>query len=541
MLRRLWPWVASLLLLVSLLPQPALAAGTSGTVAAGTATTPAKKPAVGGELRPRLYNDPDSLLSIWSGTGNGSYVNSLIYASLVRFNEKGEPTPYIAQSWQTSTDGTTWTFKLRSGVRFHDGNELTAEDVLFTLNTILAPEYDGPYALPDAIKSITAPDKYTVQITLKTPYAALLYDVNLGILEKRLFANTKIADMPAGAAASKPVGAGPYRFISYTPGKEVVLERNPNWCMSASYNGAPFIQTIRFKIITNDTDAYKALTKGDTDVDTFNPDWFYDKDKQNLQQVPYDRNGWAAISFNMANPQLSDKRVRLALTYGLDRQALIDWGLSGQGTVPAGPIPSFSWAGDPTMQPLPYDPAKARRLLEEAGYRINANYIYEKDGKPLQFNLYINDSDLAKFVGAIAKISWTLIGVNVTVKYTDFNTLMNTYARPGKFDMLFSGMNLSLDPDQKDLFHSASANLLNYGRYKNADVDKLLEQGLRETDPAKRKAIYIQYQHKLMDDPPVIFTYAQRYSDLINKKVKGYTTIPGVGAANLELWWINEQ
>jgi peptide/nickel transport system substrate-binding protein len=514
----------------------------------GNAPATAGKPAVGGEITLRLAKDPDSLNPIISSSAYGSEVYALVYATLFDFNEKFEPTPYVADTWKFSEDGKTITINLKKGVKFHDGSELTSADVVFTLKSIMDPGYTGPRAADLAdVADVKAADPYTVVVTLKEPSAPILENLNYGILEAKQFQGVAVKDMDKAEANFKPIGAGPYKFVDFKRGQYVVLERNADWFMSQQYGGAPFIQKITYKVIPEDATAEAALENGE--IDWLEPD---PKDVSRLTkdyadklvEYKWERNGWGYITLNVTRPHLNNKLVRQALTLALDRKSIIDGLMDGRAVIPAGPIPPVSWAFDPSLKPAPYDVNKAKSLLEQAGYKMNAQGIMEKDGQPLKLGFYASSgSSLIEGIAAIAKKNWKDIGVDLDVQLMDFNALLDNYMKPGKFDVTFSGMSLSLDPDQTNLFHSKSVNGFNRGRYANPEVDKLLDQGVRETDPAKRKAIYTQYQQIMADDAPVIFVYANQYSHFVSKRIKGVVNYPGAGAdfGYIYRWYINEK
>ena len=508
----------------------------------------AGKPAVGGELNLRLAKDPDNFNPILSSTAFGSAIYGQVYATLFEFNERWEPEPYIAESLpQFSEDGRTLIIKIRDGIKFHDGGDLTAEDVVFTLNAVRNPDYKGPRAANlRPLKDVSAPDRLTVRIELTEPYAPVISNINLGILQARLFEGTPIGELDKHPVSMNPVGAGPFKFIEYRRGQFVTLERNENWVMSQQYGGAPFIQTLRFRIIPEDATAQAALENNEIDMLTPDP-----KDvahietalKDRFHIINYERNGWGYITLNVTRPHLENKLVRQALGYGLNRQSIIDAVMDGRAVIPPGPIPPVSWAYDPTIKAAPHDPARARQLLEQAGYTRGAGGFYEKDGQPLKLTFYGSaGSALIEGLTAIARNNWQEIGVDVDVQLMDFNAMMENHLRPGRFDISFSGFSLSLDPDQFSLFHSTQVGGFNRGRYNSPEVDRLLEEGRRETDPEKRKAIYSQYQRTLVDDTPVILVYANLYTDVVNRKVKGgVVNFPGVGASFIYRWWINQQ
>jgi peptide/nickel transport system substrate-binding protein len=520
----------------------------SPTTPGTNAPAAAKKPAVGGELVMRAAKDPDNFNPILSSTSYGSMVYGYVYDTLFDYNDNWEPTPRLAASWELSNGNKTITIKLKQGVKFHNGDEFTADDVVWTYKTLMDKEYTGPRATnAKRIADIKALDKYTVQVDMSTPNAAILSDLNLGILDHNLFKDTPAKDLDKNPVTMKPVGTGPYKFGEYVRGQYVTMERNDNWYMSKELNGAPFIKTVRIKIIPDDATAEAALEAGEIDELTPDPKDVarLEKDfKGKLNLFNWERNGWGYMTFNVTRPHLNDKLVRQALTYGLNRQAIIDTVMDGRAVIPTGPIPPVSWAADPSIKPFPYDVAKAKSLLEQAGYKLNAKTgIYEKAGAPLKLTFYgSSGSSLIEGIAAIAKKNWKDIGVDLDVQLMDFNAMMDNYLKPGKFDVSFSGFSLSLDPDQTSLFHSSQVQAFNRGRYNNPQVDKLLDQGVAEFDKAKRKAIYSEYQKILVDDAPALLVYANKYTDVVSNKVKGgVRNMPGFGVVDIFRWWITEQ
>jgi len=516
------------------------------------APSAAKKPAVGGELNLRLAKNPDNFNPIYSSTTYGSTINESVYARLFFFNEKFEPTPYVAESWSASADGLTWTIKLKQGVKFHDGSDLTADDVVFTLNSIMDKGYTGPRSSSvTSVKAFSAPDKHTVKIELKEPFAPIFTNINYGIMSKKAFEGVAVKDFASAPASQKPIGAGPYKFIDYKNSQYVMLERNDNWFFSASANGAPFIKTLRYKIIPDDTTAIAALENGEIDIDTPLAAEVGRLEKAGkLTSVNYERNGWGYITLNTSRPHLSDKRVRQALTYALNRQDIITGTMDGRGVIPAGPIPNVSWAYDASIKPFAFDVAKAKALLAEAGYKPNAQGIMEKDGQAMKLGFYgSSGSAQIEGIAQIAKKNWKEIGVELDIQLLDFNAMMDNFLKPGKFDISFSGFSLGLDPDQYTLWHTTqipqtpTSAAFNRGRFSNAKVDEYLANGRKETDQAKRKAIYSDFQKLFVDEAPVILVYANKYTDMHSAKVKGVVNFPGSGATPTYLWkwYVNEQ
>jgi peptide/nickel transport system substrate-binding protein len=521
----------------------------------GTGAQTGTDPAVGGEIKLRLAKDPDNFNTILTGTVYGSMVTSQVYDSLFEFNENYEPTPRIAKEWEASDDGLTWTIKIQEGIKFHNGDELTAEDVAWTLSTILHDDYKGPRkSSVSSVESFTASDKYTVVIQLKEPFAPLFTNINYGIMSKKAFEGVAIGELDKAATTMKPIGSGPYKFVEYVRAQYVLLERNDNWFFSEQNGGAPFIQSVHFKVIPDGDTALAALEAGEIDLDT--PEG---KDVASLRAnygdklipVDWNRRGWGYMQFNTVKFPLDDKKVRQALTYAVDRESIITAVMDGNGVVPGGPLPPVSWAADPSLQPFPYDVKKAAQLLEEAGWAKNSKGIYEKDGQPLKLTFYgSSGSGLIEGLTTIVRNNWTTLGVDVDVQLMDFNAMLENHVAPGKYDVTFSGFGLGLDPDSMyALFHSSSGtpneqglvNGFNRMRYSNPDADKLLEDGRREADVEKRKQIYSDFQKIFVDDAPIALMYANLYTDFHTARLKGVVNYPGSGASYdfLYRWYLN--
>ncbi|MFZ5823391.1 MAG: ABC transporter substrate-binding protein [Bacillota bacterium] len=519
--------------------------------------TSEKKPAVGGQVNLALDKEPDSFNPILYSTTFGAEIIQHVYDGLFTFNDNWEPQPHIAESWKVSDDKLTFTIKLKEGVKFSDGAELTAEDVVFTLGTLKDKDYSGPRAssMRD-VEAIEATGKYEVTLKLKKPFAPIFTNINYGIMQKKLFESTSIKDMDKNPVSMNPIGTGPYILKEYVRGQYVILERNPNWFASKQYGGAPFIQTIRYKIIPDSQTQLAAMQNGE--IDWLNPEpsdvAMLEKDYANkMTAYHWDRNGFGYIQMNNSKAPLDNKLVRQALTYGLNRQSIIDGVMEGRATIPPGPIPPVSWAYDESAKAYPYDPAKAKQLLEQAGYTMGANGIYEKDGKPLKLTFYgSSGSTLIEGIASIARNNWKQIGVDLDVQLMDFNAMSDNFVKPGKFDLSFGGMSLGLDPDsQYNLFHSstgtpdAKGNVsgFNRSRYSNKQVDEILEAARSEFDPAKRKQLYAEFQKIIVDEAPVIMAYANKYTDFVSNRIKGVRNFPGTGAdtAYVYQWYINEQ
>lgn len=559
MFHRRFRGVASLTLLVVFLV--AACGGSKPTAPAPeTGDSGANQPKLGGTLRFAMTADPDVLNPYFGRSAYGFYVTTPVFGSgLLQVNEQHQPVPWMAKAYNHSDDNLTWTFTLRDDIKFQDGQPLTADDVVFSYHIPMDKEYTGIYKSDfDEVKEVSALDPRTVQIILKEPYAPLLLNTaTRPILPKHAFpAGISVKDMATHPFSKKPIGAGPFKFVDWKTGQYVEMEANPDFFLAKEGKG-PFIQTVRIKIISETQVAVAALEAGEIDlygnmeaqfVDRFKTDF-----KDRLIAYDWERRGFGFITLNNERFPTNIKAVRLALTMALNRDAIIKGPLDNKAVVPAGPIPPASWAYDRNVKGIGYDPAAARKLLDEAGIKLDAKGVRSADGKPLVLEYAATKgSPLIEAIALQAKKDWTDLGFQVTVNFVEFNTLLEKYLEPGDFNATFSGFNLSVDPDSfYNIYHSSQAKKNDQGlvmgnnnaRYINPASDKLLEEARHTFDTEKRKQLYSEFQRLVIEDAPHIWIYANHYTDFASKRVKGVVNVPGSGADLdfLYRWYIDEQ
>lgn len=512
-------------------------------------------PAVGGIMQLRLDREPDNFNPILYSTAYGGAIVGEVFDSLFEFDTNWEPQPMLAESWDFE-DELTLVINLKQGVKFHDGGDFTADDVVFTLMSIKADDYDGPRSSSMApVESVTARDTYTVEIKLVEPFAPVLNNINYGIMQAANFEGTAVGDFGEHERTMSPIGTGPYKFVEYERGEYVILERNDDWHMSEEKGGAPFAAQQHWKVIPDDQVALAAFENGEFYLETPSPDQANRLKEEYagiLEPIDYERNGWGFMSLNTFRGHLQDKRIRQALTYGLDRQTIIDVALDGLAVVPVGPIPPVSWAFDDSLDVYTYDPDKANELLDEAGWEMGDDGFRYKDGEKLVLRFYgSSGSPLIENLTTIAKQNWADVGIDTVLELMDFDAMLDNFVGPGDYDITFYAFNLGLDPDSLyGLFHTDSMHIVddvaqgfNRMRYSNPRVDELLEEGRREGDPDVRKRIYAEAQNIINEDAPVILVYSNLYTDFYNaeKVLGGVVNFPGAGASYLYGWWLEEQ
>ncbi|KWU60950.1 ABC transporter substrate-binding protein [Bacillus mycoides] len=467
----------------------------------------------------------------WDGN-----VTSVIFASLVSTDKQGKPTPELAEKWDISSDQLTYTFHLRKDLKFSDGSPLTADDVAFTLTLLHDKAYEGDkdisqYAVKGgkeykegkatSIEGIQVVDPQTIKITTEKVNSQALTALGGEVLSKAYYGkdykqNTSLDYLKA--LYEKPIAAGPYKFEKYIPGQEVRFVANENY-----YAGKPKIPNFIYKITSGDTKLqlfqtgevdYTGLGTGDEVLEQAKALEFANIQIETAASFSY-------IYMNNNKPYLKDKKVRQALIYGLDRKKYVDTALKGYGTVANVPIHPTSWAyTEEGVNKYEYDKEKAKKLLDEAGWKVGSDGIREKDGQKLKLSYFgpssAKDSDL---LIPIAKENYKEIGVEFNPEFMDFNTMLSKVNK-GDYDLASVSTPITSDPSETAGEYLSGVNEKSLG-YKNAKVDELIQKGIETVDIEKRKPIYKELYKELSEDPPVILLNYRRTITGYNGNIKG--------------------
>ncbi len=441
-----------------------------------------------------------------------SRVNELVFDSLVRIDPSGQFVGDLAQSIERPDD-TTIIFHLKSGIRFSDGRELTARDVKFTYDAILDP---SSMSLKRAgfveLKSIEAADDYTIVMTTAHPFAPAIEMAMQEIVPAG-------SPLPRTSTAPGPPGTGAFKMVRYVRDDAAWLDRNPYRPAQA---GEPL--GIVFKIVPDPTVRALELTEGVCDLSENNIEADvlpYLGAQPNVLVNESPGTTYQYLILNFRNPQLRDVRVRRAIAYAIDRDAIANSFLRGTARVASGMLAPENWAYDGSVTKYSYDPAKARQLLDDAGYHTGADGM-----RDLRF-LYKTTpegSRLAEVMQAMLR----QVGIRVEIRSNEFATFYSDL-QSGNFDLASSrwiGIN---DPYQYSLgFDSKMIRPpgLNRGAYANPEMDTLVEEGARTIDPAKRRAIYARVQELAAQDLPYISLWWLQNVAVLNREVAGFDPYP---------------
>ncbi|HBG28172.1 MAG: hypothetical protein A2Y10_19530 [Planctomycetes bacterium GWF2_41_51] len=459
-------------------------------------------------------------------------VNVDIYARWMMFENVFEPLmaydydeiklkPMLAESYEMSPNGLEIIFKLRDDVYFSDGVPITADDVLFTYNTIINPLIDAAdlAQLFIEVKSLEKIDAKTVRFKFHRPYFKALEIASfthIGIFPKHIYDFKDAQDF--NRRISNPVGSGPYVFERWDVGEKVSFRRNENYWRDPSASH-PKIERVIYKFIINDKARIQAIRSGDVDMIIPAPEQYVDviKDEnfvKDFKCLAYWSPGtpFYYIGWNQDMPFFADRNVRLAMTQMIDRKAILQHILKGSGKEITGPYYLYSKENDPNIEPWPYDPAAAMKMLDDAGWKdTNGDGIRDKNGIPFRFKFsYSADYVLYQNIANIIKDSAAKIGVELTPEPVEWSVLI-TRLPDHKFESVIIGWGGDIIQDNYQLFHSSQTvnRGSNYVNFKNAEADKLMEEIRRTIDDEKRIELSRKLHGMLHYEQPYTFLFTR--------------------------------
>lgn len=508
-------------------PPPSPPTATPATLPTAALPTPSPEPTVdprlGGRLAVRLPYDLDRLTLLDpAAEPEAGWLRGILYAGLVRLDDRLLPRPDLAEGWTVSADGLVVTFTLRPDLRWSDGVPLTADDVRFTCDVLRAGEArTGLQAdLRDYVAAVTTPTTRTVAFLLHLRLANLLTDASFPVLPRHIWGSLPPEEVQEADLLANPVGSGPFALRERRPGEALVLLPNPYF-----HGAAPFLDEVAFLVAPDPLVAEVALRQGDLHVAML-PRASYqalldDPPRVPLRLARFSAPQYTFVAFNLREGHpMADPLVRQAWAAALDKESIVAGATAGEGLPLWSPILPPSWVYDAELAHPAADLPRARRLLAEAGWQDgDGDGVLEKDGRPLRVRLFVR-ADAAERVTATLQMSATLgqVGIAVEVIRADFQSVIAAKLRPPyDFDALcMQWRNLGADPDQFYLFHSSQAwqgpedtrqNLYNFVGYRSAEADALLLAGRGTYDLEQRRQVYIELQRLLAQDLPYYFLW----------------------------------
>jgi peptide/nickel transport system substrate-binding protein len=524
--------------------------------AEGASSTPPSvqttQPVAGDWVVQVIGADPDSLNPITGQDATGAMIRSpAIFESMLQMDHVTlKLKPWLAESYEISSDQLIYTFHLRHDVKWQDGVPMTAEDVKYSFDRVIDPKVDAAdkSVYFTNIKSCVVLDPYTIRFTSTERYFKTLEVLGttdtLPIVPKHLLTvgEHDFNKHPFGRA---PVGTGPYKFVRWDTGSQIVLERDDH------YWGGPghYPKRLVYQIIQEPYVSAQLLKKGEVDVIDGMPPLQWERELahsrsiSHINKVVYDYPAYSYLGFNLREPLFKDVRVRHAIDLLIPRDKIISLVYLNQY---AKPTEGYDMPSSPNYNhdiPItPYDPSAALKLLHEAGWQLGDDGLLHKDGQALSFTLFYPSAGSANGNKSLELIQEALRNAGIEMKITGLEwAQLLTRLNDWKFQAMIGAWALDVNGDPSQLWSSSQATIKkssNFIGYANPAADKLIEAGKLEYDDAKRAAIYRQLQKVIHDDYPVCFLFNPRTIMLVNNRFQDVRLFAPRPCFDLTTWWV---
>ena len=460
-----------------------------------------------------VLTSPNSLDPRIGSDETSQRVHQLIYDNLLALDEQLKVVGGLATHYE-QVDPLNYVVRLPTGVRFHDGHELTAEDVVHTFRSFIDPNFVSPrkgaYRTLDRVEAL---DPYTVRFVLKEPFGSFPIQLVMPVVPKG--AGPELRD--------RPVGTGPYMFVDMAVDDHVTLKAFPGY-----FRGRPANDGVVLKVVPDEIMRALELRKGSVDmvVNDLSPDVIQQlAEEKSVTIAESPGTDYAYVGINMRDPVLKDRRVRHALGYAIDRQAIVDHLRRGLARPAVGILPPVSWAFDEGVFQFTHDPGKARALLDEAGYR-------DPDGggpaPRLSLSLKVSTNEFIRLQAAVIQQDLKRVGIDLDVRSYEFATLYADVLK-GNFQLFTLQWVGVSDPDMlRRVFHSRQMppNGFNRGHYENPEVDRLIDAAMAAATDEDRRRLYGEAQRLLAEDAPYISLWYKTNVAVSRTEIKGVKLTP---------------
>ncbi|MER8702638.1 ABC transporter substrate-binding protein [Mesorhizobium sp. M0768] len=495
-------------------------------------------PVQGGTLNWAYYPDPTSLIAINTSSGTGQAIGPKVNEGLLDFAYDLSPKPLLATEWSISDDGLRYTFKLREGVKWHDGKDFTSEDVAFTIFRLKEAHPRGRITYQN-VTAVETPDPHTAIIVLSKPAPYLITALSSSespIVPKHVYETFKPAEQPK---LEQTIGTGPFILKEWVPGSHLIFDRNPDYWDAPR----PYLDRIVLHVILDPAARSAALETGEIDIGA-NPVPLADIERLKANPaLVVDTNTYAysgpqqQLFFNYENEILTKRDVRLAIAHAIDLQKLVDIALYGYAQVSPSPISTAlpKWY-DPSIKAREPDTKLAERLLDDAGYPRGA------DGTRFKLRLAYNAFLPASYADFI-KQSLATVGIDAEILKLDLSTFLKTVYTDRAWDLVVESLSNTFDPTLGVQRAYWSKNFKiglvfsNASHYANPEVDQILESAAIEPDETKRRELWYKFQHVIHDDVVSVDLVAAGAQIVANKKVRGFAPgAQGINNSFAQIW-----
>ena len=498
------------------------------------------QPAYGDIMVRGDIGDASNLIPLLASDSPSHNIAGLVYNGLVKYDKDMKIIGDLAESWDISAGGLVITFHLRRGVKWHDGQPFTAADVLFTYQITVDPKTPTAYAGDFLkVKKAEVLDAYTFRVTYDKPFAPALISWGNAVLPRHLLFGKDITKSPL---SRHPIGTGPYKFKEWIAGQKIVLISNTDY-----FEGRPYIDGYITRIIPDTATMFLELRAQGISLMDLTPLQYTRQTENNLFKENFNKYRYLGfkyvyLGYNLKNPLFTDKRVRQAISYAINKEEIISGVLLGLGKPATGPYKHGTWAYNGNVKIYNYNPQKARELLREAGWSdANGDGVLEKDGRPFVFEIVTNQgNETRQKCAEIIQRQLAEIGITVKIRILEWAAFVNDFINKRRFEAVILGWTITLDPDAYDVWHSSKTapEELNFISYNNPEVDELLEKGRSTFNQKERKKYYDRFREILAEDQPYTFLYVPEELIIISNRFRGITPAPIGLDYNFIKWYV---
>lgn len=526
-----------------------MTAGVFIMVAEASVALSVEQPLFGGTHREGLVGTPRFINPLLATSETDRDFTALVYGGLMKQTPEGIPAPYLAERYEVSEDGLQYTFYLKEDIFFHDGMPITAEDVVYTIQTAKNPEIKSPRRANWEGVDVIATDTRTVVFTLRAPYGLFIENTTMGILPKHVWSPLTAEEFPFSEQNTDPVGSGMYEITSI---KKNASGIPTEYTLTASGNGAnrPFIKHFVFVLFNNTEALQSALENGD--ISGAHSVVGEARASTVIEEAIFAR--VFGVFFNQNQQELfADATVRRALNQAIDKKQIVAKILGGYGSALSGPLPPdrVQREGD-TSESAEVTVLEAQALLEADGWTRGEDGIYQKtvnkrEVRRLEFSLATANAPELKQAAELVAESWRALGAEVTLQFFDQNDLNLEVIRPRKYDALLFGLVVGRELDLFAFWHSSQRNDpgLNIALYASITTDKLLEDARNELNPQTRREYALKASEEIAKDDAALFLYAPHFVYAHEKRLRGVSlrtvATPSDRFAGVENWYLETE
>ncbi len=499
------------------------------------------KPAYGDMIITGSIGEPSNLIPILSSDSSSHEIASYVYNGLVKYDKDLNIVGDLAESWAISKDNLSITFRLRKGVRWHDGKPFSAHDVMYTYKVTIDPKTPTPYSGDfKLVKKAEVLDDQTFRVTYGKPFAPALISWSVAILPRHLLEGKDITNSPL---KRKPVGTGPFIFDEWVAGDRVILSANPDY-----FEGRPYIGRYMMRIIPDSATMFLELKNNSIDMMGLTPLQYvkqtdYPAFRREFNRYKYLASMYTYIGYNLRHAFFKDRRVRQALAYAIDKQEIIDGILLGQGVEATGPFKPDMWAYNGNVRRYEYDPEKAMALLKDAGFERGPGGLMGKNGTPFEFTILVNQGNTVRIQSAeLIQRRLAAVGITMKIRVLEWATLVNDFIDKRNFEAVLLGWTIPNDPDLFDVWHSSKQGPkeLNFTSFENKEVDELLIRSRHTLDQKERKKYIDRIQEVLAEEQPYTFLFVPYATVALHRRFKAVEPAPAGIMYNFIKWYVPE-